>query len=182
MPMMTTPGEPDPEVAQLLAEAHAARLLAREARLAANAESPGVHELWAYVRREPGAPASLGIERAIRTDAATGARYRRMLAAIAVAHAPFAIAASDGQISRRRVGPCTIEILDAVDAPPLLIIHLNGVDRLSMMEIARGEEVLRLALPAPTAGAIVLSLDPANAEAATLDRLARDAASEIFLL
>jgi hypothetical protein len=182
MPMTTKQGEPGPEVAQLLAEAHAARLIAREARLAPNTASPGVHELWAYARREPGAPASLGIERAIRTDAATGARYRAMLAAIAVAHAPFAIAASDGQIVRRRVGPCTIEILEAADARSLLVIHLNGIDRLSMMEIARGEERLRLALPAPTAGAIVLSLDPANAEAATLDRLARDAASEIFLL
>jgi len=175
-------GEPDPEVARLLAEAHAARLVAREARLAPNAASSDVHELWAYVRREPGAPASLRIERAIRTDAATGVRYRAMLAAIAVAHAPFAIAASHGQIAGRRVGPCTIEILDAADAPSLLVIHLNGLDRLSIMEIARGEERLRLALPAPTAGAIVLSLDPANAEAATLDRLARDAASEIFLL
>jgi len=178
---MTMQDEPDPELVQMLAHAHAARLLAREARLAPNTASPGVHELWAYVRREPGAPASLAIERAIRTDAAAGARYRAMLAAIAVAHAPFAIAASDGQIARRRVGPCTIEILDAADAPPMLVIHLNGIDRLSMMEIACGEEGLRLALPAPTAGTIVLSLDPANAEAAILNRLARDAASEIFL-
>ena len=180
--MTTKQGEPGLEVAQLLAEAHAARLVAREAWLAPNTASPGAHELWTYVRREPGAPASLAIERAIRTDAATGARYRAMLGAIAVAHAPFARAASDGQIASRRIGPCTIEILEAEDAPPLLVIHLNGIDRLSMMEIARGEERLRLALPAPTAGAIVLSLDPTNAEAATLDRLARDAASEIFLL
>jgi hypothetical protein len=182
MPMTSRRGEPDPEVVQLLAEAHAARLVAREVQLTPNAASPGVHQLWAYARREPGAPASLTIERAIRTDTATGARYRAMLAAIAVAHAPFAIAASDGQIVRRRVGPCTIEILEAADAPSLLVIHLSGIDRLSIMEIARGEERLRLALPAPTAGAIVLSLDSSSAEAATLDRLARDAASEIFLL
>jgi hypothetical protein len=180
--MTTKQSEPGSDVVQLLAEAHAARLVAREARSASNAGSPSVHELWAYVRRQPGAPASLAIERAIRTDAATGARYRTMLAAIAVGHAPFAIAAADGPIVRRRVGPCTIEILEAVDTPTLLVIHLNGVDRLSMIEIARGDERLRLPLPAPTAGAIVLSLDPANAEAAALDRLARDAASEIFLL
>lgn len=180
--MTTKQGEPGLEVAQLLAEAHAARLLAREAWPAPDTASPGVHQLWAYARREPGAPPLLVIERAIRTDAATGARYRAMLAAIAVAHAPFAIAASDGRIVRRRVGPCTIEILEAADAPPLLVIHLNGIDRPSMMEIAHGEERLRLALPAPTADAIVLSLDPANAEAAVLDRLLRDAASEIFLL
>jgi len=182
--MTTKQGEPGPEVAQLLAEAHAARLLAREAWLAPNAASPGAHELWAYARREPGAPTSLAIERAIRTDAATGARYRVMLAAIAVAHSPFAKAASDGGVVRgtRRVEPCTIEILEAADAPALLVIHLNGIDRLSMIEIARGEERLRLALPAPTAGTIVLSLDPANAEAAMLYRLVRDLASEIFLL
>ena len=93
-------------------------------------------------------------------------------------------AASDGGVVRgtRRVEPCTIEILEAADAPALLVIHLNGIDRLSMIEIARGEERLRLALPAPTAGTIVLSLDPANAEAAMLYRLVRDLASEIFLL
>ena len=68
--MTTKQGEPSPEVAQLLAEAHAARLVAREVQLAPNAASPGVHELWAYVRREPGAPASLAIERAIRTGVA----------------------------------------------------------------------------------------------------------------
>jgi hypothetical protein len=181
MPMTTKQGEPGAEVTQLLAEVHAARLAALETRLAPNAASPGVHELWAYARREPGAPTSLETERAIRTDAATGARYRTMLGAMAVAHAPFAVAASDGPIALRRVGRCAIEILEAPDAPPLLVIHLNGIDRLSMMEIARGEERLRLALPAPAAGAIVLSLDPANAEAATLDRLVRDAASEIFL-
>jgi hypothetical protein len=181
MLMPTERGEPRPEVAQLLAEAHAARLVAREAQLAPNTASPGVHELWAYVRREPGAPTSLTIERAIRTDAATGARYRTMLAAIAVAHAPFAIAASRGQITRRRVGACTIEIIEAADAPALLIIHLNGIDRLSMMEIACGDERLRLALPAPAAGTIALSLDPTNSEAAALDRLVRDNASEIFL-
>lgn len=178
---MTEQGQPLPEAARLLAEAHAARLAAREARMASNTASIGVHELWAHVRREPGSTISLAVERAIRTDAATSRRYRTMLETIAAAHAPFAVAASDGQIVTRRVGPCTIEIIEAAEAPALLVIHLNGIHRLSMMEIALGTERLRLALPSPTEGAIVLSLDPANTEAATVDRLARDKASEIFL-
>jgi hypothetical protein len=181
MPMTTKPGEPRLEVVRLLAEAHAARLVARDAGLAPKTASAGVHELWAHVRRQPGAPVSLAIERAIRTDAATGARYRAMLATIAVAHAPFAIAASDGQIARRRVGPCTIEIIEAAEASALLVIHLNGVRQPSMMEIACGAERLRLALPEPIEDAIVLSLDPDDAQAVVLDRLARDKASEIFL-
>lgn len=181
-PQQPGPREPGPDLAHLLAQAHAARLLARKALLAPEAAAPGAHELWAHVRREPGAPVSLALERAIRGDAQVSARYRAMLASVSVASAPFAVAAADGRVLRRRVGPCTLEILEDAPAPPLLVIHLGGAERPSMMEIARGEERLRVALPAPTAGTIVLSLDPASPEAATLEALARDARCEIFLL
>jgi hypothetical protein len=167
---------------RLLAEAHAARSLALAVRAQPKAVGISTPMLWAHVRRKPGAPVSLAAERAIRSDETVAARYRLMLASLSVAHAPFAMAASDGAIVERRVGACSFEIIDAADAPALLVIRLNGVTPPAMLEVAKGEESLRIALPEPSEGAIVLSLDPANAEALMLARLLRDPRSEIYLV
>ena len=167
--------------ARLLAEAHAARLLARAALTGPKSAQISVHDVWAHVRRLPGAPVSLALERAIRSDTVLAARYRMMLASLSVAHAPFAIAASDGAITQRRVGVCAFQIIEHVDAPALLVIRLNGGAVPTMLEITLVDDRLRIALPDPAEGAIILSLDPNHAEAVELQRMVQDPASEIFL-
>jgi hypothetical protein len=169
------------EAERLLAEAHAARSLARASRALPKAGGVSMHVLWSHVRRSPGAPVSFAVERAIRTDEAVAARYRLMLSSQSVAHAPFAMAASDGAIAERRVGDCSFQVIEASDTPALLVIRLNGVAPPAMLEITSDQESLRIALPEPSEGAIVLSLDPDNAEAAMLAKLVRDPRSAIFL-
>lgn len=167
------------DAARLLAEIHAARGLLRAS---VPAGGPTHAALWTHATREPGRVVDLAVERAIRHDPAIARRYRSMLAAQALAHAPLAVAASDGPLSSRRVGPFALDILPAeADTPPLLI--LRGEGRMPrVIEAMRGEEAVRLDLGEPVDGSIVLALDPAVPEAERLGRLLGDPASAVFLL
>jgi hypothetical protein len=162
---------------RLLAEIHAARALMR-----APAPAPriGHAALWAHATREAGRPVDLTVVRAIRTDPDVARRYRTLLGAQAIAHAPLAAAASDGALLRRRVGPFELEILEGT--PPLLI--LRGVEERPprTIEAWLGDEGVRLDLAPPVEGAIVLALDPAVPEAEALGRMLRDPGSAVFLL
>jgi hypothetical protein len=179
--MTTLPEQPELD-ASLLAELHAARTLVRGSAAVPAAGRISVHALWAHVRRKPGEPVSFAIERALRTDERVSAAYRKMLVSMAVAHAPFAMAASDGAIQQRRVGLCELEIIETAGEAPLLVLKLNGVPTPHLVEISTASETLRLDLPPPAEGAIVLSLDPAHSEAAQLLALLRNPASEITLI
>jgi sarcosine oxidase gamma subunit len=167
---------------EFLAAWHSARRLQRD--IAASAERPAAlstRDLWKHARRQPGEPVSFAAERAIRSDAGAAARYRRMLSSFAAAHAPMAIAASDGQMTARRVGPYTFEIVSG-DGPPILLIRIEeGAKPPSMVELRGAETTLRISLGEPMNGAILLSLDPANMEARQLAALVADPATEIFL-
>lgn len=179
---MAIPDNEAAEEARLLAELHSARLNLRGSTLSRQKPVVSHHELWAHARRAPDAPVAFNVERAIRQDEETARRYRTLLSAFSVAHAPYAIAASDGAIRARRVGAYEIEIIEAEGAPPLLVIRLNGMPPPGMMEASLGEIRTRLSLPEPFADAITLSLDPDHADAATLERMLRDPACEIFLI
>ncbi len=171
-----------PAMARLLAEIHTARELARRPRPVREA-AVSDRDLWAHARRRPGAPVSLAVTRALRTQAAAAARYRAMLASLAVAHAPFAIAASDGAVTRRRVGDLTLEIVPEDEgSPPLLVITGIGDAVPRLIEVGRDGDDLRLALPEPVAGAIVLALDPTVPDALRLGELLRDPRSEVYLV
>ncbi|MGU3496152.1 hypothetical protein ACLBXM_19090 [Xanthobacteraceae bacterium A53D] len=188
--MSTRAPSPD-DTARLLAELHIARGLAREMaqpRLDGETAQPrlasiSTAQLWAHVRRAPDAPVSLPVERALRTDPEAARRYRTLLASAALAHAPLAIAAATGAVSTRRMGEVTLTI-DAgdEDAAPLVILSGFGPRAPGLIELLLGDESLRLALPAPANGAILLSADPAIPEMERLLRLLRDPATEIFLL
>jgi hypothetical protein len=178
--MITPPDRPELD-ASLLAEIHAARLLGRDAAARPIASRINAQALWAHVRRRPGEPVSFAVERAIRSDPRLASAYRTMLVSMAVAHAPFAMAASDGAISQRRVGACELRIIEAENEAPLLVLQLNGVAAPRMIEISAGDESLRLDLSPPSEDAIVLSLDPEHAEAARLLALLRNPAAEITL-
>lgn len=166
--------------AQMLAEIHAARGLMRAT---APARPIGHAALWAHAIREPGQPVDLAVVRALRTDPDTARRYRAMLGAQALAHAPLAAAASDGGIARRRVGPFELEILPGEDdTPPLLLLRGVGPKAPRVIEAWLGDATVRLELGAPVEGAILLALDPAVPEAAELGRMLRHPACAVFLL
>jgi hypothetical protein len=182
--------------ARLLAEIHAARGLLRagapddvlaarpsDAVRPSDVARPSHAALWAHATRAPGAPVDFAVARALRSDPDTARRYRRMLGAQAVAHAPLAAAASDGALARRRVGPFELEILEGAEgAPPLLVLRGEAARTPGLIEAWLGDEAVRLELGPPVAGAILLALDPAVPEAALLDRMLRDPAAAVFLL
>ncbi|WP_246687773.1 hypothetical protein [Methylorubrum extorquens] len=145
----------------------------------------GVAELWTHVRRVPGQPVSLAIERQIRDDPQTGRRYHAMLRSQALAHTPLAVAASDGTMVQRRLGSFTLEVVPpASEAMALLLIRGagEGAPAPSLIEVALGSESVRLELGEPIAGTIVLALDPDVAETVLLSRLIADPNAEVFLL
>lgn len=173
------------DAARLLAELHAARALMRAAPVAAR---PSAAALWAHATREPGAPADLAVIRAIRTDPDAARRYRTLLAGQALAHAPLAVAAAHGPVAARRIGAYALEILAATeDGPPLLILQGGSLEDGKarpprLIEAMLGDEILRVALPPPVAGAILLALDPAVPEVVRLGAMLRDPACAAFLL
>lgn len=170
--------DPVADPVRLLAEAQAARDLLRDRPAAA---SPGAAALWRHVRRRPGEPVAFAVERAIRADPAVARRYRTMLGAGALAHAPTALAASDGALDRRRVGPYELT-LDAADTPPLLVIACGDAPAPGLIEVSHAGETVRLGLPDPVAGSVVIALDPGLPDAALLGRLLAERRSEVFLV
>jgi hypothetical protein len=174
------------EAARLLAEIHAARALVRASAPSHGqraATRPGHAALWAHATREPGAPVDLAVVRAIRDDSGTARRYRALLAGQAVAHAPLAVAAADGQVASRRVGAFALAILAATeDAPPLLVLTGGEARPPRLIEAMLGDETVRLGLPPPVDGAILVALDPAVPEAVRLGAMLGDPACAVFLL
>ncbi|MET7241830.1 hypothetical protein ABZT49_00520 [Methylobacterium sp. EM32] len=170
--------------ARLLAEIHAARALMRDSGPPRGAGTgPSAASLWAYATRAAGGPVDLAVVRAIRTDPATARRYRALLAGQAIAHAPLAVAASDGAIAVRRVGAFTLEILpETEDGPPLLVLRGEEAQALRAIEAMLGDEAVRLDLPPALDDAIVVALDPEVPEAARLGAMLRDPACAVFLL
>ncbi|MBM7067440.1 hypothetical protein [Actibacterium sp. 188UL27-1] len=165
---------------QLLAELHAARhlILARpDAR-----DGISHADLWGHVRRQPGQPVSLAIQRGLRDDPALARRYRAMLQALSMAHSPVALAASDGRI-RRTVGDMVVELLCEPDQIPLLVIS-NVADPSPQAVELVGESgtALRLALPPFDGGAIIVSLVADGPDSDAALGMLQDPGTAIFLL
>ena len=165
-------------VERLLAEMHIARRLSdRPAREAATGVTTA--DLWAEARREAGAPASLAVARALRDRQDVARRYRRMLEGLALAHAPVALAASDGDV-RRRIGDAELRLLTQ-DGGALLVIENAGAAR-ALDIMAEDGETLRLALPQEDGGAMILSLGADTPDGARAHALLRDPGTALFLL
>jgi hypothetical protein len=185
---MTTPNRDESSAFALMAEGHAARLLAlslsnRALEPRAPAETPSIVELARYARRRAAAVADLSIERYLRRDPEGAARYRRVLASLAIAHSRIAMAASSPEVERR-IGDYRLAVIDDYgDEAPLMILSANSAAAWpTMIEAHRGEESVRVSLAAPIDGRIVIVLDPGIAETGTLARLLRDSRCELFLL
>ena len=191
---MTPAPEPQDPV-DLLAEAHAARVMAREFGLAAasgretdgreTAGRPKLAELLAHARRAPGEPIDMATERHLRRDRGAMARYRRVLGGLAMAHSPVAMAAfSPGVAVERRMGDYTVTVVDdSEDAAPALVVTAPQGHRWpASIEAHLGEDSVRLALPPPIGDGLTILLDPAIAETALLARLIRAPDCELYLL
>jgi hypothetical protein len=170
---------------RLMAEVHAARLLAGRAVAGREgaAPRPSAAQLWAFVRRPAAAPVPLEVARALRDDPGAARRYRAMLAGLSLAHSPVALAASDGAV-RRRLGEAVLELLPVgAGEVPLLVLTGGPAEAARALEfIGPNAEPLRLALPPADGGAVVLALGPDVPEAADALRLLREPATAIFLL
>ena len=165
------------EADRILAELHLARGLAAAPRPVGPAVSTAA--LWAHARRRLGAPVDLGTIRALREDPGAAARYRRLLEGLALAHAPVALAASDGTM-RRRLGPAELELHPSADGA---LMVLKGAGGARAIEVIPPEgEPCRLALPAPEDGTVILSLAPHAPETGMALAALRDPGSAIFLL
>jgi len=188
VPLMTiSPLIPPDDLARLLAEVHSARLLGQTLRSGqeqTDASAIPASRIWAHARRLPGAPISIDVERAIRRDPEIARQYRAMMATIALAHAPMAIAASSGAISERRVGGLSVAVLDEGPGSVAILVVRVSPDQSAprLMELRGPDDTLRIGLQEPVENTIVLSLDPGNPEAATIERLIRDPATEIYFI
>jgi hypothetical protein len=182
---MSTPSAPDDSAElltpELLAAVHAARQLRSAVAARVAAQGATTAELWQHARRRPGEPVSLALERAIRTDENLAARYRIMLQGFATAHAPMAIAASDGTMRQRRVGPYSFERIEDGGSPMLVIRMDAAAPAPEMVELSLGERSLRFAPGEAVNGVIMLALDPEIADSRLLAELLGDPATEIFV-
>jgi hypothetical protein len=185
---MSTPNRDESGAFALLAEGHAARMLAlslanRFSEPRAPSETPSIVELAKYARRRAAQVSDLSVERYLRRDPDGAARYRRVLAGLAIAHSRVAMAASSPGVERR-IGDYRLAVIDDDgDEAPLMI--LGGSSEAAwptLIEAHRGQESIRVSLPAPIDDKIVIVLDPGIVETDTLARLLRDSRSELFLL
>lgn len=168
-----------------IAAAHLARTLAEDAlRDPAPGRGASLHDLLIHAARAPGAPVSLGAERALRTDPTAAARYRRVLAALSLGHSPAALAASTGPTLTRAVGPYRLSLHEdgAGAAAALLIQGPMQPAPPRVIEVHHAGEEARLDLPDPIGARIAILLDPARADTSALERLLRRPAAEIFLV
>jgi len=169
----------DDSLDRLLAELHTARSLAlRPAVRMDTAITPA--DLWADLNRAPGAAVSLPVARALRTDPRSADRYRRMLAALSLAHAPVALAASDG-MTLRRIGAATLRLLPGTEfAPPLLVIENTAAGALELVGAAG--TLFRLALPEADEGSVILALGADFPDAAAVLALLDAPDTALYLL
>jgi hypothetical protein len=189
---MSSPTHSPPE--RTLAEGHIARVLSHGVRERVGAaaecarpaeEAPSVGALAAYAMRRPEDPVDLGLARHLRRDVGSLRRYRNILAGLARAHSPIALAAATPEPREvRRIGNYEVAVVDdAAGSPPVLVIAGPVTQSLpSMIEVHHEADIVRLALPPPVGERILVVLAPEVAETALLSRLVRRPDCRIYLL
>jgi hypothetical protein len=140
--------------------------------------------LLAYVRRDHSAPADFAIERAIRTDPAVARRYRNLLAGMALAFSPVALAAATEPVPSRVLGQWRLRVSEPEGLSPVLVLEPLAPSPAPTAIEAVGPSggPIRLMLPEPVNQAIQLPLDGEFAELAAFRRLIADPATSIALM
>ncbi|MGL4236178.1 hypothetical protein [Tabrizicola sp.] len=177
--MTADPNDEDTAMDILMAEVHIARQLSQAQPAVVRGVTPA--DLWAEVRRAAGDPASLAVARALRGDPAMASRYRQMLSAVALAASPVALAASDGEVDRR-IGSARLRLLPVTDGDVPLVVLEGAAEAASLEMVGHTGESLRLALPEPDAGTVILSLGPDFPQADAALALLRDPGTALYLL
>ena len=156
---------------------------AAKAAQESTAASLSMRALLAYAHRDHGAPADFSIEQAIRTDPAVARRYRNLLAGMARAHSPVALAAATDAVSSRVLGPWRLRVSAPDGLSPVLVLEQQapGQAPTAIEAVGPAGGPVRLMLPEPVNQAIQLPLDADITELADFHRLIADPATEIFL-
>jgi hypothetical protein len=147
------------------------------------AASLSMRALLAYARRDHRAPANFSIEQAIRNDPAVARRYRNLLAGMARAYSPVALAAATDPIPSRVLGEWRLEVAEQDGLSPVLVLEQQApAPPPRAIEAVGATGAIRLMLPEPVNQTIQLPLDGDVAELAAFHRLIADPATSIFLL
>lgn len=127
--------------------------------------------------------ADLEIEAHLRRNVRDRALYTRLLANSSSAWTPVARAASDGQVTSRRIGPHRAELVrEGKDS--WLVISLGEDHRMPFAIEARGADGagVRVHLGMPVNGSLSIPLDPAFAELRDLEALFGKPETALFLI
>jgi hypothetical protein len=148
------------------------------------ARRPSMSALLAYAKRPHGAPADFLIEQAIRTDPAVSRRYRNLLAVMAQATSPVALAANTDEVPSRTVGKWRLRVSAPPGLPPVLVLEQQypAPAPAAIEAVGADGESVRLRLPEPINQAIQVPLDHDVAELARFHSLIASPDTEIFLL
>lgn len=153
-------------------------------RRRAAAAVPSMRALVAYARRDRGAPADFAIEQAVRTDAAVARRYRNLIAGIASAFSPAALAAASEPVPGRVIGRWRLRVSHPAGLAPVLVLEqvvAPAPAPTAIEAVGPAGGPIRLELPAPVRGSIQLPLDGDFAELAAFHRLIADPETAIAL-
>jgi hypothetical protein len=150
------------------------------------AEPVSMCALLAHVWRDHDAQAEFTIEQAVRTDPTTTRRYCNLLAGVAQAFSPVAIAAAPEMVPERTIGEWRLRVSAPPGQLPVLVLTQQGrapaPTAIEAVGAGRDGGTVRLMLPQPVNQAIQLTLYEEVAELAAFHRLIADAATQIFLL
>ncbi len=184
-------GRSNPLVCRLAEDALAADLFHATVEGAGSAErdpaaaSLSVRALLAYARRDHRAPANFAIEQAIRTDPAVARRYRNLLAGMAFAFSPVALAAATEPVPSRVLGQWRLRVSAPAGLSPVLVLEQLAPAApapTAIEAVGAAGGAIRLALPDPVNRSIQLPLDGEFAELAAFHRLIADPETSIALL
>jgi hypothetical protein len=135
--------------------------------------------LFAYATRDPATPVDFTLEKLIRTQADAKLAYSRMLQSQARGFSIVARAASSEGAGTRRVGEHVVRLSGA---DFIVISGPETGDMLTLIELARDDARVRLALPPSVRGHTTLPLDLGNTAHVTAAQLLADPLSEVYLL
>jgi hypothetical protein len=162
----------------------APRETAREPASQTCAKRPSTRALFAYARRPHGAPADFAIEQALRTDPVISRRYRNLLAVMAQATSPVALAANTGDVPSRIVGNWRLRVSAPPGLPPVLVLEEQdpAPPPAAIEAVGSDGQAVRLQLPEPINHAIQVALDHDVSDLAKFHGLLANPDTEIFLL
>lgn len=169
---------------QLLTQEQTARDLTAAIFLAEPAaQTVSGADLVAYATRSRGAPVDFRMEKAVRSDARTALRYRRIMQSKALGYSHMAMAAGSGAIPERKIGGFGLKVVeDGSDTYLILSQEANQPAAPTVLEAVGSEDSVRVPLSSPVRGHIQIIFDRQNEELVRLLKLLRQPSTELYLI